>query len=122
VVQGQPALTIEIPEPAKAGAVVVTPHHREESCGAAVHCQQERHGPAQKEPIATRKRASKCAPEKHLAIEPGPIAAAGRRAGAGGLMGVTTEPTPQKWCPLHETSLHDVTACRHIGHLVEIRR
>jgi hypothetical protein len=129
VVQGQPALTTQIPKPAKAGAVVVTPRHREESCSAAVHRQQERHGPAQKErapsgavPIATRKRASKCAPEKHLAIEPGPIAAAGRRAGAGGLMGVTTDPTPRKWCPLHEMSLHDVMACRHIGHLVEIHR
>jgi hypothetical protein len=37
-------------------------------------------------------------------------------------MGVATELTPQKLCPLHETSLHYITACRHIGHLVEIRR
>jgi hypothetical protein len=30
------------------------------------------------------------------------------------------EPTPRKWCPLYETSLHDVTACLYIEHLVEI--
>jgi hypothetical protein len=46
----------------------------------------------------------------------------GRRDGVGGSVGIATELTPQKWCPLHETSLHDVTACRHIGHLVEIHR
>jgi hypothetical protein len=45
-----------------------------------------------------------------------------RRDGAGESVGVAMEPTPQKWFPLHETSLHDVTACRHIGQVVEIRR
>jgi hypothetical protein len=68
------------------------------------------------------KRASKCALKKPLAIEPGPITTAGRRARAGGLVGVTPKPTPWKWCSLHETSLHDVTACHHIEHLVEISR
>jgi hypothetical protein len=119
----------DIPAPAKAGAAVVTLHRCKESRDATTHRQQERHGHVPKvqiplgvTPVATRKRASKCVPEKPLAGGPGPIAAAGRRDGAGGSVGITVEPTPQKWCPLQETSLHDVTACRHIGHLVEIHR
>jgi hypothetical protein len=72
-------------------------------------------------PIATKKRASKCTPERPLAVEPGPVTATGSRAGAGGPVGLALELTPRKWCPLHETSHHDVTACLYIGHLVEIR-
>jgi hypothetical protein len=128
VVRGRPALTTEIPAPATAGAAVVTLHHREESrCTAVRH--QQRQGPTQEvqipsgvTPIATKKRASKCTPEKLLIGGPGPVTVKGRRGGAGGFVGITMEPTPQKWCPLHETSLHYVSACRHIGHLVEIRR
>jgi hypothetical protein len=69
-----------------------------------------------------KKRVSKCTPKKPLAVEPGPVAVAGRRGGAGGPVGVTPEPTTRKWCPLHETSLHVITAHRHIVHLVEICR
>jgi hypothetical protein len=106
--------------------VVVTLHHREESRGAAMRRQQERHRPAQRvqippsmAPAAARKRESKCAPEKPLPLSQDPSS---QRAGAGGPVGVTPEPTPQKWCPLPETSLHDVRACHYIRHLVEIRR
>jgi hypothetical protein len=116
---GVPALATKVPAPAKAGATVITLCHHEESRGATVHRQQERHKPAQRVQTppgmayaAARKRASKCAPEKALAVEQGLVAAAGRRAGAGSPMGVAPEQTPRKWCPLHETSLHDATACR----------
>jgi hypothetical protein len=101
VVRGRPALTMEIPAPAKAGVAVFTLHRHEQSRGAAVRHQQEWCGPAQEAqtpsgvaPIATKKRASKCTPEKPLVVGPGPIAMAGRRAGAGGSMGVSTERTP----------------------------
>jgi hypothetical protein len=73
-------------------------------------------------PAAAKKTVNKSAPEKPLAVELGPVAVMGRRARAGGLVGVTLEPTPQEWCPLHGTSLHDVTTCRYIRHLVEIHR
>jgi hypothetical protein len=96
-----PALATGIPTPAKAGAAVITLRHCEENRGIAVHCQQDRHGPAQgvQAPpgvaLATvKKRASKCILEEPLAIEPGPIAVVGRRAGADGPVGVTPEPTP----------------------------
>jgi hypothetical protein len=129
VARGQPVLMMEIPAPAKAGVAVVTLRPREESRGTTVRRQQHRHGSAQEvqtpsgvAPVATKKRASKCSPDKPLVVGPGPVAAAGSRARGGASIGVTLEPTPRKWCPFHETSLHDVTACRHIGHLVEIRR
>jgi hypothetical protein len=48
VARGWPALTTEIPAPAKVGAAIVTLHHREESHGAAARHQPERHGPAPK--------------------------------------------------------------------------
>jgi hypothetical protein len=109
--------------------MVVTLHRREESRDTAVCRQQEQHGPAQEvqiplgvAPIATKRRASKCAPKKLLVVGPGPVTWAGRRPGAGRSVGVAVEPTPRKWCPLHETSLHDVMACRHIAHLVENHR
>jgi hypothetical protein len=65
--------------------------------------------------VDTKKRASKCALEKPLVVGPGPVALAGRRAGAGGPMGIASELTPRMWCPLHEMSLHDVTSCRPLG-------
>jgi hypothetical protein len=127
--RGRPALMTEIPAPAKVGAVGVTLHRHEKNRGTVVRHQQERHRPAEEvqtpsgvAPVAMKKTASKCAPEKPLVVGPGPVATVGRRAGASGYVGVTTKPTPRKWCPLHETSLHDVTACRHIGQLVEIYR
>jgi hypothetical protein len=69
-----------------------------------------------------KKRAHMNAPEKPLAAELGLAAAAGRKAGVGNPAGAITELTPSKWCPLHETSLHDITAGHHIYHLVEIRK
>jgi hypothetical protein len=45
---------------------------------------------------------------------------AGRKAGASNPAGSIAQPTPWKWFPLHESSLHVVMACRHIGRLVEI--
>jgi hypothetical protein len=120
---------VGVPAPAKAKAVVVTLLRREDSCGDAVHRQQERQAPAWEVrappglvPTVAKKRASRHAPEKPQAAKPGPATAARRKAGAGNPTGATAEPTPQKWCPLHETSLHDATACRHISHLGEIRK
>jgi hypothetical protein len=128
-VRGRPALATEIPTPAKADAMGVTLHRHEESRGTAVHHQQERHRPAWSvqdplgmAPAIAKKTVNKSAPEKPLAVELGPVTTTGRSAGAGGLVGVTLEPTPQEWCPLHGISLHDVTTCRYIRHLVEIRR
>jgi hypothetical protein len=46
VVLGRPILATEIPAPAKTGAAVVTLRHCEESRSAALHHQQEWHGPA----------------------------------------------------------------------------
>jgi hypothetical protein len=71
VVLGRPALVTEIPALVKAGAAVVTLHHREESRGTAVLRQQERHSPVQRVQtplvtafVSTSKRASKCTSEK----------------------------------------------------------
>jgi hypothetical protein len=121
-------MTTEIPVPAMMDAAVVTlPRGRESRCAAA-HCQPERQGPTPEvillgaALVIARKRASKCTPEKPLASRPGLVAAMRKRDGAGGSAGTAAEPTPRKWCPLHETSLHDATSCRHIGHLVDIRR
>jgi hypothetical protein len=106
-VRGRPALVMEIPAPAKADAAGVTLHRHKESLGTAVHHQQERHRPAEEvqtplgvAPVATKKTASKCALEKPLVVGPGPIAAAGRRAGTGGYVGVTTEPMIGQRCPI----------------------
>jgi hypothetical protein len=86
---------MEIPAPAKEGVAVVTLPPCEESHGAAVRRQPERHGPAPEvqilsgaAPIAMRKRASKCTPENPLAGGPGPVTMAGRRVGAGGSVGI----------------------------------
>jgi hypothetical protein len=125
VVLGRPTLATEIPAPAKAGAAVDTLRHREESRGTTVHRQQERHGPAWcvqdplgVAPAAAKKMVNKSAPEKPLAVELGPIAATGRRARAGGLMGVTLEPTPPGMVPFawnkpprcHNLSLHQTSS------------
>jgi hypothetical protein len=129
VTPARPVLPTEDPVLAKARAVVVTLLHCEESRGAVVHRQKERRVPTQGAqappcvvPAAAKKRVSKQASEKPLAFEPGPATAVARRAGADDPAGVAAEPTPQKWCPLYERSLHDVTACHHIGYLVKIRR
>jgi hypothetical protein len=125
---GWTALMTEILAPTMADAAVVTLPHGRESRSSATRHQPERHGPMPEvilpgtTPVAARKRAIKCAPEKPLAGRLGLVATAGRRDGADGSVGTATEPTPRKWCPLHEMSLHDIAACRHIGHLVEIRR
>jgi hypothetical protein len=118
-----------VPALVKAGATVITFLRRKECRSATARHQQERQAPAQEAlappgpvPAATKKRATRHAREKPLAAEPGPAAAVGRKARAGNLAGVTAEPTPRKWYPLHETSLNDATACRHISHLVEIRK
>jgi hypothetical protein len=127
--QGQPALVTEVPMPAKAGATVVTFLRPEEGRGTAMHRQQGWRAPTPQVLVplgstvtAAKKRASKRAPEKPLVVEPGPATVVGRRAGVGHPTGVAAEPSPRKWCPLYETSLHYVTTCRYIGHLVEIRR
>jgi hypothetical protein len=73
-------------------------------------------------PAAEKKRVRKHVLDKPLAADPGPIDVVGRKVKASDPAGVTAEPTPKKWCPLHETSLHDTTACRHINKLVEIHR
>jgi hypothetical protein len=126
VMLGRLALATEVPAPVMSGAMVITLCHLEERHGAAMHHQQERHKPTQRvqtppgmASAAARNRASKCTLEKPLAIEPGPVAMAERRAGAGAPVGVAPGPTSRKWCPLHETSLHNVTACRYIGCLAK---
>jgi hypothetical protein len=73
-------------------------------------------------PTVAKKRVSRHAPEKPQAAKPRPAAAPRRKAEADNPMGATAELTPGKWCPLHETSLHDATACRRISHLGEIRK
>jgi hypothetical protein len=67
--------------------------------------------------VAKKSRARRHSPEKPLAAEPRPSAAAGRKVRTRDPADVTAEPAPRKWCPLHETSLHDATACRHINNL-----
>jgi hypothetical protein len=129
VTLGRPALVTEVPALAKVRAVVNTLLCRMESCGVAVDHQQGRRAlapealaPPSLVLTAVKKRTCRHAPEKPLAVEPAPAAAVGRRAGAGSSVSATVETTPRKWCPLHETSLHDVTACCYIRHLVEIHR
>jgi hypothetical protein len=99
--------------------MVVTLLRREESRGAGARRQQERPALVQEAqaaadpvPTAEKRRTSRHAPEKPLDAEPGPTSTAGRKVKFGDPAGITMEPTPQQWCPLHETSLHDTTACR----------
>jgi hypothetical protein len=101
VMPGGPALVAGVPASAKVGVTVVTLLCRKECSSATTRRQQERQALAQEAlappspvPTATKKRASRHAPEKPLAAEPGPAAAVGRKAGAGNLAGVTAEPTP----------------------------
>jgi hypothetical protein len=73
-------------------------------------------------PTAEKRRASRHAPEKPLAAEPGPAIAAERKVRTSDPADVTAELAQRKWCPLHETSLHNATDCCHINNLVEICR
>jgi hypothetical protein len=129
VMLGRPAVVTEVPMTLKEGVAVVTLLCQEESRDTAMHHQQGRRAPSPEASVplgpalaAVKKRASKRTPDKPLAVEPGPTAMAGRRAGAGLPAGAAMELTPQKWCPLRGTSLHDVMAYHHIEHLVGIHR
>jgi hypothetical protein len=73
-------------------------------------------------PAAERNEANKHAPEQLLTVKLRPIAAEGREVKTGAPADATMVPTLWRWCPLHETSLHDITACRHLNGMVEIRK
>jgi hypothetical protein len=88
VTLGQPALVMEFPTLTKAGAAVVTLLHRKESRSAAMHSQQGWRAPAPEAlaPLgpalaAAKKRASRLALEKPLAIELGPTTTAEEELG-----------------------------------------
>jgi hypothetical protein len=86
---------------------------------APIRVTQTAHNPM---PSTGIERVGKRAPRQPREIEPAPIAVAEERIGTGTSAGVDATPAPQRWCPLHETSLHDITKCRYLNGVVESRR
>jgi hypothetical protein len=120
---------MKIPAPAKAGTMVVTLHRREESRGTTVPHQQEQHRPAKEvqtlwvwHPFPQKRGRASAAQRSPWSLGQDPSPQREEELGPVDLWASPWSQSPWKWCPLHEMSLHDVMACRHIGHLVEIHR
>jgi hypothetical protein len=116
----------EAPAQSEAGGVVFTLLRREECHIVEALRPQGRLAPiwttrATDNPVpsAERKGASERAFEQALATLPRPSAEAGEEAEPGAPAATATTPALWRWCPLHETCIHDMMGCRCLNSMVE---
>jgi hypothetical protein len=74
------------------------------------------------ESLAGGEESSQLIPARPLVNKPGPSSAAGKKNRASIPTDATATSALWRWCPLHETSLHDMTMCRYFNSMVEDRK
>jgi hypothetical protein len=110
---------IAVPAQPKANSVAFSLLHHEERRVVEALCPQERLAPIQTTqstcnpvPFVKWKRASRHTFSQALANVPRPLATKGEEARLGAPAATVAMPTLWRWCPLHETSLQDMTSYR----------